>query len=575
MRLSLGHRKTLPANSSDALKLPLGWFKNQPREIEMDGARFLNSPGRKEGSYLRAEHFGHEWLHVATVKIAERKRLDPKGLLVGSKVIKDHVVAFDEGRPVTLLVSPDGKVFPRVTRDANRTREKPTLPENWRLIEHKFDRPMEFSLTGETMVIRSDNQDSFQGPVELSFDKLRSQIKQQNPSPEQAPLLFSMLDQDGDKKVSRDEAKGDLKENFAFVDSNRDGGIDLDELTRVLNLSGQRATSDGGITANFAGPSYGIRNDKQWARMRSVSPDEDREFLMVNLIKYRTNAKYADGRQTDLTGEQANAMYAPIKFIAQIGGKVDFVGQVSEQMGNMKPRWDEVAIVRYPSRSKFFEMVTNPEFQERAVHKDAGLEVSHVLLTEPVPWTLSGAKRVPDEDDAFTLAQLLKYREADGSGVKQKRRGRQAIDSFDASIEDLLREVGAKRLLRTTVEGALIGDGRTWDEFRLLHFPSEAAYTAYSDAVQKMPDAMKYLNHVIEDSYAMKVESMPLAKRLAVSLATSFLGQQMAPLREPAATTTHVRPGVHRTPEARFADVKDFPFKPHYIDIDGLRMALC
>ena len=168
------------------------------------------------------------------------------------------------------------------------------------------------------MVIRSDNQDSFQGPVEFSFDKSQPQEKQQTPSPKQAPLLFSMLDQNGDEKVNRDEAKGDLKENFAFVDSNRDGGIDLDELTRVLKLSGQRATSDGGITAgasaaNFAGPSYGIRNDKQRARMRSVSPDEDREFLMVNLIKYRTNAKYADGRQTDLTGKQANALYAPIK----------------------------------------------------------------------------------------------------------------------------------------------------------------------------------------------------------------------------------------------------------------------
>ena len=433
------------------------------------------------------------------------------------------------------------------------------------------------------MVIRSDNQDSFQGPVEFSFDKLRSQKKQQDPSPEEPPLLFSMLDQNSDKKVSRDEAKGDLKENFAFVDSNKDGGIDPNELTQALELAyAQRATSDGrssaGATAiNFARPSFGKRNDKQWARMRSVSPDEDHEFLMVNLIKYRAKAKYADGRQTDLTGKQANALYAPIKFIAQIGGKVNFVGQVSQQMGNIEPHWDEVAIVRYPSRSKFFEMVTNPEFQKRAVHKDAGLEVSQVLLTEPVPWTLSGTKRVPDKQDAFTLAQLMKYRDttkdSEVRGAKQQRTGMEAMDAFDTAIEDVLREVGAKRLLRTRVEGALIGDGRTWDEFRLLHFPSEAAYTAYSDAVQQMPDAMKQLNHVIEDSYAMKVEPMPFAKRLAVSLATSFLGQQRAPLREPVVNTTPVRAGVHRTPEARFADIDDFPFKPHYIDIDGLRMA--
>jgi hypothetical protein len=153
----------------DALKLPLGWFKNQPREIEMDRARFLNSPGREEGRFLRAEHFGYEWLHVATVRMAGRKRLDPKGRLVGSRVMKDHVVAFDDGRTVTLLVSPEGKVFPRISRDANRTREEPTLPAKWRLVEYKLTRPMEFRLTDETTVIRTDNQDSFQGPVEFGF----------------------------------------------------------------------------------------------------------------------------------------------------------------------------------------------------------------------------------------------------------------------------------------------------------------------------------------------------------------------------------------------------------------------
>jgi hypothetical protein len=167
--------KDITREQFDALKLPLGWFKNQPREVEMDGARFLNSPGREEGSLLRAEHFGYEWLHVATVKVAGRNRLDSKGLLVGSTVVKDHVVQFDEGRTLTFLVSPRGEVFPRISRDANRTREEPTLPEKWRLIEHKLARPMEFKLTEETTVIRTDNQDSFQGPVEFSFENSRPQ----------------------------------------------------------------------------------------------------------------------------------------------------------------------------------------------------------------------------------------------------------------------------------------------------------------------------------------------------------------------------------------------------------------
>ncbi len=33
-----------------------------------------------------------------------------------------------------------------------------------------------------------------------------------------------------------------------------------------------------------------------------------------------------------------------------------------------------------------------------------------------------------------------------------------------------------------------------------------------------------------------------------------------------------VQPGVHRTPDERFANLDGFPFEPHYIEIDGLRM---
>ena len=43
-------------------------------------------------------------------------------------------------------------------------------------------------------------------------------------------------------------------------------------------------------------------------------------------------------------------------------------------------------------------------------------------------------------------------------------------------------------------------------------------------------------------------------------------------LGTPRGAAQELRPGVHRTPEARFAEIKDFPFEPHYIEIDGLRM---
>jgi len=284
-------------------------------------------------------------------------------------------------------------------------------------------------------------------------------------------------------------------------------------------------------------PSYGERNDELWKQMQSTPPDQDREFLMVNLMKFRKKAKYADGRKTDLSGEQANARYAPIKFLGQIGAQIEFVSRVNGQLGNSKPIWDEVGIVRYPSRAKFIGMVTNPEFERKAIHKDAGLEVSQVLVTERVPWKFQGAKRVSDESDSLNLAELIKYREIaeydDLFEQKRARTGKQAMDLFDTATESLLRKVGAKPVLKTKVIGTLIGDGRTWSEFRLLHFPSLAAYTSYSSGIGKLKGAINHRNAAIEDVYALKVETMSFAKKLALSIATTASGQNQ---RQPVST---------------------------------------
>lgn len=53
---------------------------------------------------------------------------------------------------------------------------------------------------------------------------------------------------------------------------------------------------------------------------------------------------------------------------------------------------------------------------------------------------------------------------------------------------------------------------------------------------------------------------------LSVLLATSGAGvhaQQLSPL----ANANEVRPGVLRTPDSRFANLQDYPFEPHYVDV--------
>jgi hypothetical protein len=58
----------------DAIELPPGWFKNQPREVDPVGGSFARSPDASaDGEFTEQEHFGHVWLHNATV-VGDRRR---------------------------------------------------------------------------------------------------------------------------------------------------------------------------------------------------------------------------------------------------------------------------------------------------------------------------------------------------------------------------------------------------------------------------------------------------------------------------------------------------------------------
>ena len=98
---------------------------------------------------------------------------------------------------------------------------------------------------------------------------------------------------------------------------------------------------------------------------------------MVNLLKYKDKAEYKDGRGTNLSGEEAYALYAMevINYVEKYGGEFIFAGKVSRLMlGEVEEIWDAVAIAKYPNRKAMLDMTMDPEYQKIHVHRDAGLE---------------------------------------------------------------------------------------------------------------------------------------------------------------------------------------------------------
>jgi hypothetical protein len=150
----------------DAIELPPGWIKNQPRESSVHGGAFDASPGADEIVY--EEYFGFRWFHSATV-VEVGVSVDDEGLLAGSLVEKVHEISYEPGSTVIALVSPDGETYVRIGRDAGRATDDPTLPTGWEIVEIDVPddpwNPPTTMLPTPTLVIRTDNEDSFQGPV--------------------------------------------------------------------------------------------------------------------------------------------------------------------------------------------------------------------------------------------------------------------------------------------------------------------------------------------------------------------------------------------------------------------------
>ena len=108
----------------------------------------------------------------------------------------------------------------------------------------------------------------------------------------------------------------------------------------------------------------------------SAGTDKDAPVVMVNLLKFREKAAYPDGRDPHLTGQEAYARYGieVSKIISKLGGRMVFGGMVDGLMlGECEELWDQVALVEYPSRAAFLEMVMSPEYHAIEVHREAGL----------------------------------------------------------------------------------------------------------------------------------------------------------------------------------------------------------
>jgi uncharacterized protein (DUF1330 family) len=113
--------------------------------------------------------------------------------------------------------------------------------------------------------------------------------------------------------------------------------------------------------------------------------DDGQAICMVNLLKFREKAVYADGRSTTLSGAEAYDVYgrAMTRMVIEAGGKLVFSGKTwALLIGAADESWDHVAVMMYPSFKVMTAITMSAAYAEIHVHRDAGL--AGQLLIETV-----------------------------------------------------------------------------------------------------------------------------------------------------------------------------------------------
>jgi uncharacterized protein (DUF1330 family) len=109
----------------------------------------------------------------------------------------------------------------------------------------------------------------------------------------------------------------------------------------------------------------------------SALPD-DAPVVMLNLMRFRDRS--LDGKGSGWDAYRRYSALA-IKLIKARGGTIAWTGTAEAVAlgvaeGN---RWDYVALVRYPSRTAFVDMMTSPEYARANVERDNGC-AAHTII---------------------------------------------------------------------------------------------------------------------------------------------------------------------------------------------------
>ncbi len=112
------------------------------------------------------------------------------------------------------------------------------------------------------------------------------------------------------------------------------------------------------------------------------------EVVMINLLHFARSDDEEPGGREASAGRGAYRDYSDqvVKMVEDRGGKVIWTGRPEQVLigDDEGDAWDLVALVSYPNRAAFIDMVTSPTYEQAHTHRERGLDRTVLLACEPL-----------------------------------------------------------------------------------------------------------------------------------------------------------------------------------------------
>ena len=243
---------------------------------------------------------------------------------------------------------------------------------------------------------------------------------------------------------------------------------------------------------------YGKADVGYAVKMMKMEPEEDGPVFMVNFMHYKKEADYGESGEKGVSGKEADDRYSPVDVLGLIGAYVAFHGDVVDQTGSMSPAWDRIGVVCYATRKSFMDMQTRKDFQEKHVHKAAGMDKTFVIGSLPRAGAEPGDYRSKRNERGVVAVSAHKALEGTSTA--------ELVSALEASRVHAAAN-GCENGQWYDVEGTIMGDGRSFDVVCFDAFPNVDAYRAYRKAIAADPSCAVLVNADKVDGYSVAVDA--------------------------------------------------------------------